>query len=227
MATVPQADQGSARQRVRDQIQQAILAGEFPPGSRLPQLQLARRFEVAQSVIRESLLELQFCGLVEVVDNMGVFVSLPAPEKLLDAYEIREMFEGLAARLCCQRASRADIARLRDTAELVYRKGLDGQRGEMGALDRHFHQAMITIAGNEVLQRLTEGYRLLGMAVRADRDIEQIHTEHQAVVAAIEENRPDDAERLARGHVQSARAALHGKITSGSFEPKWVTDESA
>jgi DNA-binding GntR family transcriptional regulator len=217
-------EQTTARRRVRDRIQQAILTGEYPPRSRLPQMRLAKHFGVAQTVIRESLLELQFCGLVEAGDNLGVFVSELGPQRLLQAYEIREVFEGLAARLCCQRASRADIGRLVDLAERAYRSGQAVQEAEMGALDRQFHQTSIVISANEVLQRLTEGYRVLGMAVQAERDIREIRGEHLAIVAAIEANRPEEAEHLARQHVRKAREALDRKITAGTFEPRWVAN---
>lgn len=215
-------EQVTARRRVRDRIQQAILSGVYPPGSRLLQLRLAKDFGVAQTVVRESLLELQFCGLVEVVDNLGVFVSELGAGKLLQAYEIREMFEGLAARLCCERASRADLGLLTDLAERICQLGQAGQREEMGALDRRFHQTMIVVSANEVLQRLTEGYRVLGMAVQAERDIHQIHDEHLGIVAAIEANRSDEAEQLARHHVRRAREAIERKIKTGSFRPQWV-----
>src|SRR3954451_6879240 len=94
----------TARHRVREDVRRLILSGELKPGTRLTQQQLAKRFGVAQSVIRESLLELQFTGLVESIDNLGIFVSELDTEKLLQAYEVREMLEGLAARSCCERA---------------------------------------------------------------------------------------------------------------------------
>ncbi len=215
-------EQVTARRRVRDCIQQAILSGLYPPGSRLRQLRLAKDFGVAQTVVRESLLELQFCGLVDIVDNLGVFVSELGPRKLLQAYEIREMFEGLAARLCCERASRADIGDLAELADRMCRLGQAGQREEMGVLDRRFHQTMIVISANDVLQRLTEGYRVLGMAVQAERDIREVRDEHLGIVAAIEANRPEEAERLAREHVRRAREAIERMIEVGSFEPRWV-----
>src|SRR5437016_13257334 len=99
----------TARGRVRDELRKLILSGEFGPGTRLTQQQLAKRFGVAQSVIRESLLELQSSGLVESVDNLGVFVAGLDNPKLLQAYQVREMLEGLAARLCCELVSRADL----------------------------------------------------------------------------------------------------------------------
>jgi DNA-binding GntR family transcriptional regulator len=81
---------------------------------------------------------------------------------------------------------------------------------------------MIVVSANEVLQRLTEGYRVLGMAVQAERDIRQIRDEHLGIVAAIEANRPEEAEQLARQHVRRAREAIEQKIKAGLFQPRWV-----
>src|SRR3954471_1641355 len=101
--------QTTARGRVREDIRRMILSGELKPGTRLTQQHLAKRFGVAQSVVRESLLELQASGLVRSVDNLGIFVSDLDTHSLIHAYHVREVLEGLAARVCCERASRADI----------------------------------------------------------------------------------------------------------------------
>src|SRR5689334_16179518 len=85
----------TARQRVREELRRLILAGELRPGERLAQQHLAKRFGVAQSVVRESLLELQFSGLVQMVDNLGIFVGELNADTLIQAYEVREMLEGL------------------------------------------------------------------------------------------------------------------------------------
>lgn len=79
------------RHRVRDGIQHLILSGKYRAGQRLVQQELAARFGVAQSVVRESLLELQFCGLVRAVDNLGMLVSGLDAASALQAYEIREV----------------------------------------------------------------------------------------------------------------------------------------
>src|SRR2546421_2032099 len=133
----------TARRRVREELRKLILVGEFPPGSRLTQQQLAKRFGVAQSVVRESLLELQATGLVESVDNLGVFVAGLDNSKLLEAYQVREMLEGLAARLCCERASREDIRQLSDMVERVHQLGVQGDEEQRGAEDRRFHHRTI------------------------------------------------------------------------------------
>ncbi len=213
-----------ARHRVRDGIQQLILSGEYQPGQRLVQQELATRFGVAQSVVRESLLELQFCGLVEAVDNLGMFVSGLDAGTLLSAYEIREMFEGLAARLCCERASRSDLRDLVELAEENYRHGGQGNLAAMSSLDRQFHSRTVQVSRNPLLARLTEGYRVLGMFVRANRDIGEVHDEHLGIVKAIETDQPETAERLAREHVRSARQAIEWQAREGKFVPHWVDE---
>jgi len=206
-----------ARHRVRDGIQQLILSGEYRPGQRLVQQELASRFGVAQSVVRESLLELQFCGLVRAVDNLGMFVSGLDARSLLEAYEIRELFEGLAARLCCQGASRADLQELTELARRVQQCGDEHDFERMSVLDRQFHYRMVLASGNNLLAKLTEGYRVLGMFVRANREITQVHDEHLQIVQAIQANQPDLAERLARQHVQAARQAIERQVAEGTF----------
>src|SRR6476646_7598331 len=112
--------ESSARGRVREDVRRLILAGELKRGTRLTQQHLAKKFGVAQSVVRESLLELQASGLVRSVDNLGIFVSDLDTNTLIQAYYVREVLEGLAARLSCERASRADLRDLHEMAERIY-----------------------------------------------------------------------------------------------------------
>jgi DNA-binding GntR family transcriptional regulator len=214
----------SARSRVREGIRRLILTGELPPGTRLGQQNLAERFKVAQTVVRESLLELQLTGLVQSVDNVGVFVSSLNHAQLLEAYEVREALEGVAAARCCQHASRSDIHALRELAEQSYQAGVDGDSAARGAYDREFHHRIIRIARNSVLIRLTDAFHTLGMMVTAARPHDFIRAEHLAIVAAIERNNPPEAERLARQHVAGVRRAIEEEMATGDFKPRWVME---
>ena len=216
----------TSRHAVRDGVERRILSGRLRGGDRLRQTELAREFGVSQSVVRESLIELQFGGLVEAVDHLGVFVKPIDPAVLLSAYEIREVFEGLAARRCCEHASRRDIRELRELAAEIHRMGRRGRREEMGSLDRRFHRQTIRISGNPLLDRLTEGYRMLGMVVRAHRKIDAVRDEHVAILDAIESADADAAEDRARAHVRAARDALEAEVASGGFEPAWVEPDA-
>src|ERR1700744_3925180 len=157
-----------ARHEIREEIQRRILSGETKPGERLSQQSLARELGVAQGTVRESLLELQWLGLVESIDRLGVFVDKLDVNRICEAYQLREMLEGLAARLACHHAGRGDLAELRRMADEIYRLAQD-HKAETAALDRKFHLRITELARNNTLTRLSQTYRALGMTVRAFR----------------------------------------------------------
>ncbi len=210
------------RHRIREGIQQMILSGRQRPGTKLVQQELARQFGVAQGVIREALLELQSCGLVETIDNRGIFVSELNFSKLLESYEIREMHEGLASRLCCDRITRAQVRELMEMAERIYTLATDGKLDEMGSLDREFHYRLLEISGNSMLLRLADNYRVLGKVIRANRDPHAVREEHLGILKAIEEGKGEDAERLMREHIRAGKKAVEEQVAKGEFVPHWV-----
>lgn len=212
----------TARSRVRDEVRRMILNGELQSGARLTQQHLAGRFNVAQSVVRESLLELQLSGLVESVDNVGTFVSQLDAETLVQAYHVREVLEGLAARQCCEHVSRADIRQLQEMVDRIYELGTAGKTEERGTLDRVFHRRTIEVAQNPLLSRLTDAYHVLGMVVQASLPHKVIRDQHRRIVAAIEANQPEEAEAAARSHVADARRSIERQIAEGKFVPRWV-----
>ena len=214
--------QTSARGRVREDVRKLILSGELKPGTRLTQQHLARRFGVAQSVVRESLLELQSSGLVRSVDNLGIFVSDLDTDSLIHAYQVREVIEGLAARLSCERASRADIKAMYEMVDQIHELALAGKMSERGHVDREFHHRTILMSGNPILLNLTESYQMLNMVVQVTRDHELIKREHRALVEAIEKGNYDAAEQAARAHIAGARLAIGRAIAEGNFQPRWV-----
>jgi DNA-binding GntR family transcriptional regulator len=210
-----------ARHDVREEIQRRILSGKSKPGERLSQQSLARELGVAQGTVRESLLELQWLGLVESVDRLGVFVDKLDAERICQSYLVREVLEGLAARLACAHASRADIAELRKMADEIYRLA-EGKKSETANLDRAFHLHITELSHNPTLIRLSQTYRILGMSVRAFRKPDVIHAEHLRIVEAIEHNFQDEAERLARQHVVGARETIEKLAADDKFVPQWV-----
>lgn len=210
-----------ARHEVREEIQRRILTGESKPGERLSQQSLARELGVAQGTVRESLLELQWLGLVESIDHLGVFVDNLDASRICEAYLVREVMEGLAARLACSHAGRADIVKLRNMADNIYRLSQE-KDSETASLDRSFHLHITELSQNSTLIRLSQTYRVLGMTVRAFREPSIIHAEHLRIVEAIEHNLAEEAERQARSHVVGAREMIESQVLQGKFIPKWV-----
>ena len=206
------------RQRVGQELRRLIISGKLRPGQRIIQQRLAREMGVSQSVVREAMLEMQCTGLVESVDNLGMFVSAIDPKKLLEAYQVREMLEGLAARLCCQTANPRDVRELTDLAERVYELGINQQEHERAKLDRHFHDRIFEIAHNGVLGRLAGAYHIVRLVVLKQTPHKNVRQDHLRIIDAIRQNDPDAAERTARQHVVNARELIEQQISANEFE---------
>lgn len=207
MATKPSSTR-TQRQRFIEAIQQRILSGDLKQGEPLRQIPLSKEYGVAQSVVRESLQMLEQQGLVTSVDNLGVFVRKLGPQELVSAYQVREVLEGLAARLCCRTASRADVDWLKLAAHEIHSASADCSRAERSELEYRFHQRFLELSGNETLLRLSTGYRFVGNLVVTDRDANQLLKEHLAIVDAVAHDRPDEAEQKAREHVAASAESI-------------------
>lgn len=214
-------DNRVTRHKVRDGIQQKILSGEYPPGARLGQIQLAREYDVSQSVVRESLLELKAFGMVEIKSHLGAFVSGVDSRKLIQAYEIREVLEGLAARLCCDRISREELRELEQTAQRM-RECPASQNDSRVILDREFHQRIVLMSRSDMLIQLSESYQILGKVLKIRDDQEDLPEDHVNLLVPIRENRPQEAETLMREHIRKGRRELEKKIADGTFKLQWL-----
>jgi DNA-binding GntR family transcriptional regulator len=202
------SDSKSVRQKVIDAIQQRILDGELKPGDPLRQIPLSKEFGVAQTVIRESLQRLEQHGLVHGVENLGFCVRKMGRQELIDAYQVREVLEGLASRLCCRKVSRDDIDSLNQLAHQIYDSSASASRAHRSDLEYQFHQRFLELSDNETLQRMSIGYRFVGNLVATDRNPDQLLKEHLSIVKAVADNNPDEAERLARLHVSNSAESI-------------------
>jgi DNA-binding GntR family transcriptional regulator len=212
-----------SRHRIRDVLQEQILRGVHSPGEKLVQQRLAKDLGVAQSVVREALFELQACGLVEAVDNRGVFVTDLGVERLLESFDVREVMEGLAARLACDRITRTQVRELIQIAEKMFTLSKSAEKSlEAGALDRRFHEQIVQLSGNQMLIRVAENYRVLGKVLRGLRASDVVHTEHMKIVSALEAGNANAAEQISRNHIREAKKALEEQIAAGTFHAEWV-----
>ncbi|MBN9069439.1 MAG: GntR family transcriptional regulator, partial [Rhizobiales bacterium] len=74
--------------RIREELEQAIMAAEFAEGERLDEVTLAARFSVSRTPVREALHALAASGLVETLPRRGVFVRYPSFIKLVEMFDV-------------------------------------------------------------------------------------------------------------------------------------------
>jgi DNA-binding FadR family transcriptional regulator len=177
-----------AYQRVAQQIEERILSGDLPPGSRLPaERELVVRFDVGRSTVREALRVLQTAGLIRSRpgDPLGAEVLGVSPDNLSQALsrltrsriaslgelvQFRMVLDAESNRLAARLHTADDLARMREQIDRMERLGASstGNLHAFSEADALFHGAIAEASGNS----------LLGLCARAV---------HEAVVGVIEE----------------------------------------
>jgi len=205
---------------VFDQLRSAIVSGEFAPGSKINEPQLAERYGISRGPLREAIRRLEGCKLVEIKPNVGAKVVSLNGLQAIEIYEIRESLEGLACRLAAARATAADCESLRHllAQHELQIESENGRRYYQQEGDLDFHFQVVHLSGNHRLIQLLCGelYHLLRL-YRAQTSSqpsrpEQAFREHHRIVDAIEEQDGELAEILMRRHIANAKAMLISQL---------------
>lgn len=205
--------EGTARaQRLaRDALRAAILRGDVAPGQRLVEEELAARFDVTRASLRAALIDLTAEGLVERVPNRGARVRAVPIGEAIEITECRMVLEGLCAARAAERATKEQVARLRQIGEEMEEATTDPMR--YSSLNHDLHRMIHEISGQETAARLLE--RLHGqlvrhqfrLALRPGR-IGASLPEHLAMIDAIAGRAPERARKAAHDHLSSVTQAL-------------------
>ncbi|WP_246701689.1 FadR/GntR family transcriptional regulator [Rhizobium terricola] len=197
--------------QVVDEIGMAIVCGEFPVGSVLPgDVELAQRFQVSRTVLREAMKTLAAKGLVVAKARIGTRVTSRqfwnmfdgdvlswhfecgvSEDFLLSLYEVRLAFEPAAAALAAEKATPQAIARLRHLAEDLGNP--DHTVESLAMADLRFHMALADASGNPFMSTLGSlikaalvgAFKLSSAPVDMGR-ARDVKTTHLAIVEAIE-----------------------------------------
>lgn len=205
--------------KIAEALEQMIFDGTFVDGERLDEVQLAERFDVSRTPIREALQRLALSGLVEAVPRRGVFVRQPGPVELMEMFEVMAELEAICARLAATRITDAALAELHATNErcnaAVAAKDSDDYYRE----NERFHAILYRQSGNGflekeclVLHKRLQPFRRMQLRLRGR--LRQSMGEHEEIVAALEAGDGDAAASAIRGHVAVQGEKFHHLMAS-------------
>ncbi|MBV6274318.1 GntR family transcriptional regulator [Alcaligenaceae bacterium CGII-47] len=195
-------------------LRERIARYELPPGSKLNEYELAKEFDVPRTRVRDVFTALEQRGLIERIPNRGAMVARLDPEQVFHIYDMREVLEGLCARLACENADPASWQDLLDQfsgpVEIAVKNGDFEAYTEIYG---DFRQRCIEAAANPVLaQALDNIYektqvlirRIVILPGRGEIGVR----EHRAVLEAMRRGDAEAAERLRRENIRNAKAFL-------------------
>jgi DNA-binding GntR family transcriptional regulator len=198
--TEPRTVAGQVAARLRAEI----VAGDREPGSKLRQVQIAERYGVSTTPVREALAMLQREGLVRLHPQRGAVVFLPSVEDLREHYEIRAALEALAAAKTAERF-RPDWAR--PLASMLDEMRTGPPAARYIALNQQFHTTLYEHCGRRRLVEMIAGLRDASSAYlhiyRAADDfpVERLDGEHREILAACLARDPERAAAATRMHL--------------------------
>jgi DNA-binding GntR family transcriptional regulator len=193
-------------ERLRDEIQQGALA----PGTRLRQNDVAKRFGVSTTPVREAFAKLQAEGLVRIDPHRGAVVFHPSVDDVLEFYEIREALESLAVTHAIRHLGGDIVEELRRLGDEM-RQAEDPR--EWLSLNDEFHLRLYSCAHRPRLSALIDNLRdasapYIHMFVASRPPNERANDEHDAILEACVAGTANAARRAIRDHLRHASRDL-------------------
>src|SRR5215831_19021094 len=218
-------DPSPLHQRIYETVRAEVISGQRKPGELLSEAELARRWGVSRSPIREALRQLEEHNLVRWTPRRGATVARLTVAGLRDIYEVREALESLGAGLAAERGSPADLARMRELAAGIKRTQDEGDYMQAIMLDDEFHRLMAGTTRNRVLEsqsgRVLDRVIMARMMVREEPGrTREIVDEHQAILDALGQRDAAKAAEQAALHVRNARVRLMDMLQRASVDPE-------
>ena len=187
-------------------VLEAIDFGVFRPGDRLVESDLAERFGVSRTPIREALQRLETQRLL-TRDGRSLIVASLDHNQLAELYIVRSELEGLAARLAAQHATPEEVKVLRDM--VTEDRALLGDPNALSQANRRFHRQIHRASHNRYLvQQLDLVHRSMALLAETSLAVDgrgaDALDEHDKVVAAIAAGDGDTADRALQAHISRA-----------------------
>ncbi len=187
-------------------ILDAIDLGVYRPGDRLVESELAERFGVSRTPIREALQRLETQSLL-ARDGRSLIVASLDHNQMAELYVVRRELEGLAARLAAQHATEEEVRILREMVEAD--NALVNTPAALARANRRFHKQIHLASHNRYLvQQLDLVHRTMALmattSLAADGRGEIAQSEHDAIVRAIETKDAQAADDALREHISVA-----------------------
>jgi len=211
--------------RLRQEISTCILS----PGQVVTERELARKYKMSKTPIREALTQVCSEGLMKRLPGRGYMVAPITIKDVQDLFDLRLILEVIAAERAARHPSPAQIAALKEMSSVSY--SLDDPQSHLLFLktNRDFHLALAEAAGNRrlvgtLVGLLNEMDRLFHLGLRLRDSREEMRQEHREVVAALEMGEVKGARDVITRQIMTSRDRVMEAILRGDIRPVQVTE---
>ena len=212
MKTKPIEHHQTLREKILEAIRDAILKGDLKPGEKVAEPELAERFGISRTPIREAFRQLESEGFLTVIPRKGAVVSALSERDVQEYYEVKSILEGYAAELAAKNLSEKELAKLESINQRLKKLANDGDVKAFYKVHHEFHETFLKAAGNSKLYELIiqlgmkfSRLRMASLSVSGRMSISV--SEHDKLLEAFRHHDGEAAEALVK-----KTAAIGGKI---------------
>ncbi len=216
--------------QVYDILKEMIANHRFEPGTRINVEQITKELGVSRTPVWEAVGRLKQEGLVIDIPNRGVFMAVLTPQKALDLYAIREVLEGMAARLAAVRIEQKFLAVMEACLEQQQPVVKQQNLKEYSKLDFQFHATVYESCGNTYLQEMLEAIknkmRPIQISIQVGPVLPRLYEDHVNLLNALRAHDPDKAEKVFREHNQFMIALINKEAEAGRWRQLSIAGNS-
>ncbi|MDA8413989.1 MAG: GntR family transcriptional regulator [Desulfobacteraceae bacterium] len=208
------------REKILEHIRDAIISGTLKAGSRVSEPELADRYGISRTPIREAFRQLESEGYLTVIPRRGAVVSEFSQKDVEDFYAIKSILEGYAARQACNRLTDKELDKLQANNDKLSELADHNDIKTFFKIHNDFHDMFIKAADNERLRELitsvvTRFQRLRFMSLSLPGRMKIAVQEHEKIIDAFRRKDAEAAELLVRKNAEyGGRVLLDGGVTA-------------
>jgi len=213
------------RERILETIRDAIVKGALKPGEKVAEPELAERFGISRTPIREAFRQLESEGYLTVIPRKGAVVTSFSQKDVEEFYAIKSILEGYAARKACQNLSAKEIDKLEAINAKLFQLAEDSDVKQFFKVHNDFHDLFIKAASNDklcdMIASLVSKFQRLRLAsLSLPGRMKVSAQEHEKIIEAFRRKNPAMAEKLVRKTAEyGGRVLTQTSDMSASLKP--------
>lgn len=205
------------REQLADYLKDSIIKGHLKPGERIAEPELAERFGISRTPVREAFRQLESEGFLTVIPRRGATVSPITDRDVKEFYTIKALLEGYAARIACPKFTEKKIRKMESLNAQMSKFAKNDDVKNFLRSDNQLHDVFLDVCGNDKLFSLVhtvvqqfERLRIAALSIpgRMKKSVSQ----HKDIIEAFKKKKASLVEKLVRANIEQGADVLVDEI---------------
>ncbi len=211
------------RERIVNILRESIIKGTLKPGERVAESELAEKYGISRTPIREAFRQLETEGFLKVIPRRGAEVASLTEEDVREFYEVKSLLESYAAKVATEKLTEKDIKRLELINQSMERFAKAGDIKSFFKADNEFHDIFIQKCGNDklcnIIQNLLQQFQRFRIASLVIKGRMEVSVEqHKEIIKACCGRDSSLVEQLVKRNAEYSAKLLAQRIQEGGAE---------